>query len=156
MPCPIPAWSSPAAREKVEARKQENRVNFANVFLLAGCVTVLGIVGLYNAMSSRIYSRRREFAMLRAVGMTRGQLLRMLLYEGGLYGAVSGSAGDTGAVVVSEQLSPSIKRLDGAPVRMAAGRASAAVCVLLGLLAVLYPARQVSRGNLAESVKAQE
>lgn len=142
-------------REKVEARKQENRVNFANIFLLAGCVTVLGIVGLYNAMSSRIYSRRREFAMLRAVGMTRGQLLRMLLYEGGLYGAVSAVLGILGLLLC---LNSSLLPLKDWPEHLSVWlvAASAAVCVLLGLLAVLYPARQVSRGNLAENVKAQE
>lgn len=63
---------------------------FQNMFMLLGgllCV-IIGIVGIlnfFNAIMTGILSRRREFAVLQAVGMTNSQLKSMLIYEGLLY-----------------------------------------------------------------------
>lgn len=51
------------------------------VVVLAG----IGILNFINTMVTSILSRRQELAMLEAVGMTRGQLRRMLMLEGGYY-----------------------------------------------------------------------
>ena len=55
--------------------------------------TVIGIVGIlnfFNAMMTSILARRREFAVLQAVGQTRQQLKAMLVWEGLLYTLGSG------------------------------------------------------------------
>ena len=60
------------------------------MFLLVGGIlcAIIGLVGLlnfFNAMMTSILSRRREFAVLQAVGMTNRQLKTMLIYEGLFY-----------------------------------------------------------------------
>lgn len=67
---------------------------FQQMFLLIGGVlcAIIGLVGLlnfFNAMMTAILSRRREFAVLQAVGMTNGQLKTMLIYEGLFYAMAS-------------------------------------------------------------------
>lgn len=64
--------------------------SFRNMFLLLGGVlcAVIGLVGVlnfFNAIMTGILSRRREFAVLQAVGMTSRQLKAMLIYEGLFY-----------------------------------------------------------------------
>ena len=59
---------------------------FRQMFLLIGGIlcAIIGLVGLlnfFNAMMTGILSRRREFAVLQAVGMTPRQLKTMLIYE---------------------------------------------------------------------------
>lgn len=58
--------------------------------VLAIVVAIIGILNFLNAILTGIQARRREFAMLQSIGMTNGQLKRLLLGEGLIYVAVSG------------------------------------------------------------------
>ena len=49
----------------------------------------MGILNFFNAILTGILSRKREFAMLQAVGMTGRQLKKMLMLEGVLYGGMT-------------------------------------------------------------------
>ena len=63
---------------------------FCRMFSVVGtvlCVIVgmIGVLNFLNAMITSIMTRKREFAMLRSIGMTEGQLKKMLVYEGSWY-----------------------------------------------------------------------
>lgn len=63
---------------------------FQNLFMLLGgllcaIIGLVGILNFFNAIMTSILSRRREFAVLQAVGMTNNQLKSMLIFEGLLY-----------------------------------------------------------------------
>ena len=65
-------------------------VGFQNMFLLLGCIlcaiiSLVGVLNFINAVMTGILSRRREFAVLQAVGMTERQLRSMLVIEGLFY-----------------------------------------------------------------------
>lgn len=86
--------------------------SFQTMFLLLGgllCAIVgfIGILNFFNAIITGIFSRRREFAVLQAVGMTGRQLNTMLVYEGLFYAL--GSAG--AALVLSVMMSPLLGKL---------------------------------------------
>lgn len=53
--------------------------------LLALILAMIGILNFINTMVTSVLSRKQEFAMMEAVGMTGGQLKSMLCYEGGYY-----------------------------------------------------------------------
>lgn len=62
--------------------------------LVAGLLSAaVASIGVANAMQASVYSRGRELGVLRAVGMTRGQLLRLILAEGLVLGLVGGTVG---------------------------------------------------------------
>lgn len=89
---------------------REDFEGFRNMFAMLGGVLcfVVGIVGIlnfFNAILTGILSRRREFAMLQAVGMTGKQLKRMLVYEGVFYAL--------GAIAISSLLSAVFEPLAG-------------------------------------------
>lgn len=76
--------------------------DFQQMFLLLGgllcfVIGLVGILNFFNGIMTGILSRRKEFAVLQSVGMTRKQLNRMLIYEGLFYTA--------GAVLLSLLLS---------------------------------------------------
>lgn len=50
--------------------------------LLCGVIGLIGILNFLNAVMTSILSRKKEFAMLKAVGMTNRQLRNMLILEG--------------------------------------------------------------------------
>lgn len=53
--------------------------------LLAFILALIGILNFINTMVTSVLSRKQEFAMMEAVGMTGGQLKSMLCFEGGYY-----------------------------------------------------------------------
>lgn len=61
--------------------------------LIGGVLTaVIGIIGILNFINSTLTSivtRRREFAMMEAIGMTKRQLIRMLMLEGTYYAGLT-------------------------------------------------------------------
>ena len=80
---------------------------FQNMFLLLGgllcaIIGLVGVLNFFNAIMTGILSRRREFAVLQAVGMTGKQLKTMLVWEGLFYAL--GAAGI--ALVLSTALNP--------------------------------------------------
>ena len=80
-----------------KATARSEFAQFRQMFLLIGGIlcAIIGLVGLlnfFNAMMTGILSRRREFAVLQAVGMTNRQLKTMLIYEGLFYAMSSVAA----------------------------------------------------------------
>jgi len=53
----------------------------------------IGLVGLSSAFGALVLARRREFGVLRHLGMTRGQVARMLATEGVITAAIGVGAG---------------------------------------------------------------
>jgi putative ABC transport system permease protein len=49
-------------------------------------ITLIGVTNIVNTLDTNIKLRRREFAMLKSVGLTPGGFLRMLRYESLFYG----------------------------------------------------------------------
>ncbi|NIV39446.1 MAG: FtsX-like permease family protein, partial [Anaerolineae bacterium] len=48
----------------------------------------VGTFLIYNAFSMTVVERTREIGMLRAVGMTRGQVIGQILTEAGILGII--------------------------------------------------------------------
>ena len=70
--------------------------------LLCGVIGVIGVLNFFNGIMTGILSRKREFAVLQAVGMTNQQLRTMLILEGMIY-----TAGASGlAALLSLLLNP--------------------------------------------------
>jgi putative ABC transport system permease protein len=61
--------------------------------LLAVIAVVVASLGVINTLTMNVIERTREIGMLRATGMTRGQVIRMVLAEAGLMGLVGGLLG---------------------------------------------------------------
>ena len=79
---------------KSRSSYEESFSDAENTFLIIGAVLsfILGLIGLLNFVNSMITSisaREHEFAVLRSVGMTGGQLKSMIMCEGGLYAVIS-------------------------------------------------------------------
>lgn len=73
-----------------ESLKKEFSTETNMFSVIGGCLSfilaIIGILNLINAMVTSILSRKQEFAMMQAVGMTGKQLEQMLTMEGIWYG----------------------------------------------------------------------
>ena len=62
--------------------------SFAVTYLLEAIAIAIGMAGVAATFSAQTLARSKEFGMLRHVGVTRGQILRILALEGGSLSAL--------------------------------------------------------------------
>jgi putative ABC transport system permease protein len=67
--------------------------SFAVTYLLEAIAIAIGLSGVAATFSAQTLARAREFGMLRHVGVTRGQVLRILALEGGALTALGVACG---------------------------------------------------------------
>jgi putative ABC transport system permease protein len=134
---------------------QESQINqFLNLmYVLLALAVFIALIGIANALALSIFERTHELGLLRAVGMTRPQLRRMVRYEaviiavfGTLLGLVLGVA--FGMAMVQALSSEGISL--GIPV----GQLVVFVILagLAGLLAGVWPARRAARLDVLDAI----
>ncbi|MEU6722546.1 FtsX-like permease family protein [Nonomuraea wenchangensis] len=116
---------------------------------LLGLAILISLLGIANTLSLSVHERSRESALLRALGLTRPQLRRMLSIEAlvlGLVGALVGVVlgGLYGWVAV-------LAMLDGAILSVPVGQIVLFVALsgVAGVVASLLPARRAARASIA-------
>ncbi|MDX1375681.1 MAG: FtsX-like permease family protein, partial [Burkholderiales bacterium] len=92
----LPGGESLEIAEPGEIREISLRIfdrSFAVTYAIEAVAVLVGLFGLSTSLGSIVLARRREFGMLRHIGMTRGQIGRMLAAEGGLLALLGAAAG---------------------------------------------------------------
>lgn len=72
------------ATDNRELRRQMRAIlgeSFAYTHAIEAAALIAAVVGIMNSTMAAVYARRRELAVLRAVGMTRPMVLRMVIGE---------------------------------------------------------------------------
>ena len=75
--------------------------SFAVTYLLEAIAIVIGLFGVAATFSAQTLARAREFGMLRHVGVTRGQILGILAFEGGALTALGLATGFVLGLLIS-------------------------------------------------------
>lgn len=75
--------------------------SFAVTYLLEAIAVVIGLAGVTSSFAALAWSRRREFGVLRFLGLTRRDILAMLALEGVAAGALGAAIGLLCGVAVS-------------------------------------------------------
>lgn len=78
--------------------------SFAITYMLEAIAIIVGLAGVATTASAQANARKREFGMLRHIGVARGQIIAMLGIEGALLGAIGGLVGVTLGVAISQLL----------------------------------------------------
>jgi putative ABC transport system permease protein len=104
------------------------------VRILGGVTVVAGVVILAGAVSAGSVRREREVALLETLGMTRGQVVRMLATEYALSGLVAGAIGAVGGAALAWGVLEQWMELDFEP-RAAPLLAAVAATVVLSVVA---------------------
>ncbi|WP_322202682.1 ABC transporter permease [Acutalibacter intestini] len=123
-------------------------------YSLCGIIFLIGLMNMVNSALTSTVLRRREFAMLETVGMTRGQLRRMMVYEnsaGGVFGLA--------AFVVGSALSNALlARVFDVKVSAISLPAVGILLLLfaIGGVAAEFSYRLATRASLTERVKCEE
>jgi putative ABC transport system permease protein len=124
-----------------------------NVFyVLLALSVIVSVFGIVNTLVLTVFERTREIGMLRAIGMTRTQVRRMIRQESVITALIGGVLGIILGIILGGLL---IYKVDfivfSLPVTSLIVFALAAI--LVGILAAIFPARRASRLNILEALQ---
>ena len=136
-----------------ETKDIASALSFINYILLGfGIVALLvGTFIIYNTFSMIVAQRQRELALLRAVGASRKQVRRSVVFEAGVIGVIGSALGLAGGIGLAFGLHALLDAFDlGLPSGgLVMSARTVIVTILLGtivtLLAALTPARRAAK-----------
>ncbi len=141
-------------QDELEQRQRE-QINaiLALIYVLLALAVVVSLVGIVVTLILSIYERTRELGMLRAVGMSRRQVKRMIRFEAVITAVLGASAGLVLGIIFAF--------LMGIPLEGEGFVLSYPIPTLLailvlsalaGVLASIYPARKAARLDVLEAI----
>ena len=130
-----------------------------SLWAILGLGFVVGSLGVANTVTMNVLEKRRTLGLLRAVGMTRGQVTRMVVIESLLLGGAGGLIGLFGGVTTAWFIQLASQPLLGHPIEASFRPDVVAVNLLAALvitaIAAWLPARRAARLDLLESISAE-
>jgi putative ABC transport system permease protein len=122
---------------------------------LLGLAVVISIIGIANTMTLSVVERTRESAMLRALGLTKRQLRRMLTVEAlilGIVGAIvgvvlGGGFGMAAARTIRDDIVLAIPYGQIIAIVVGAG--------LAGMIAAVLPARRAAKSSIVTALASE-
>lgn len=166
-------WSAQAVADelssrwpyKVESWQQANaqlvsalNAQSVSTALIRAVVLVVVVLGIASVLVVSVVQKRREIGILRAMGATRGQVLRIFLLQGALVGALGSALGVLLAVLLIWAFTRFVTGADGLPLfnislpPLLALRV-AALATACGVLAAVAPARRAARLDPAQAIR---
>ncbi|MFB6894074.1 ABC transporter permease [Kitasatospora sp. NPDC056327] len=124
---------------------------------LLGMAVLVAVLGVINTMAMSVFERRREIGMLRAIGLDRRGIGRMVRLESLMIALFGGVVGVLLGVVIAwagtRSMANSFKDMSLVvpPLQIAFFLAAAA---LVGLFAALWPARRAARTDILGAIKS--
>ena len=149
----VPARSV-ETRDEFRTAGPANHAVLQILYALLGLSVIVSLFGVINTLVLSVFERTRELGMLRAIGMTRRQVRRMIRHESivtALIGATLGiGVGMFLAVLTTTALSKYgvVFAVPYATLIVFVG-----IAILAGMLAAILPARRASRLNILNALQ---
>lgn len=130
----------------------------ASTAVIRGVVLVVVVLGIASVLVVSVVQKRKEIGILRAMGATRGQVLRVFLLQGAVVGALGSVLGVALSWLLIVIFTALVRGEDGGPLfPIALGWAdvvSATVtATLCGVLAAVAPARRAAAMDPAQAIR---
>ncbi len=121
------------------------------LYVLLALSVVVSLFGIVNTLVLTVFERTREIGMLRAIGMTRRQVRRMIRAESVITALIGAAIGIVLGIVLAGLLIVRVEFIDFAlPIGQLVIFAVAAVIV--GLIAAIFPARRAAKLDPLEAL----
>lgn len=150
---------------KVESWQETNaqlvsalRAQSISTAVIRGVVAAVVVLGIASVLVVSVVQKQREIGILRAMGATRGQILRVFLLQGAVVGALGSVLGVLLAMLLVWLFTTLAVGPDGQPmfvIHLPPGTAAytALLATVCGVLAALAPARRAARMDPAQAIR---
>ncbi len=121
------------------------------LYVLLALSIVVSLFGIVNTLVLTVFERTREIGMLRAIGMTRRQIRRMIRWESVITALIGAAVGIALGIVLAALL---IWRVDFLVFTFPTTQVIVFVlaAILVGVLAAIFPARRAAKLNPLEAI----
>jgi lipoprotein-releasing system permease protein len=152
--------------QQIESWIQTNAQVFAaignqNVMsrLIRVFVAIVVVLGIASVLVVSVVQKRKEIGILRAIGATRGQMLRVFLMQGAMVGFSGALLGTALGLALVSIFSRILRSASGAPLFTLAFDFDLTLLVLsvatvLGVLAAVLPARNAANLDPAQAIRS--
>ncbi|MDD3223258.1 MAG: ABC transporter permease [Clostridium sp.] len=118
-------------------------------------VSLIGSVNIINTLTTNIILRKREFAALKAIGLTQRGLKKMIVLEGLLYGIVGTIYGSVISTILSYLM---FRQFQGIVILSwnipwVAIAIAGSAALIIGYISVLAPLGRIKRDNIIETIR---
>ena len=127
------------------------------IFALLGLALIIAVLGIVNTLALSVIERTREVGLLRAIGLSRSQLRRMITLESVVISLLGALLGTVMGLVFGIALMYSL-RDEGLEVISVPGGQLAVFLLLslvIGVLAAVFPARRAARLDVLEAIATE-
>ena len=124
------------------------------LYALLGLSVIVSLFGVINTLVLSVFERTRELGMLRAIGMTRRQVRRMIRHES-IVTALIGATLGIGVGMFLAVLTTTALSKYGVVFAVPYGTliVFVGIAILAGMLAAILPARRASRLNILDALQ---
>jgi putative ABC transport system permease protein len=137
-------------------RSQEQQINaiLGLVSALLSLAVLIALLGIVNTLALSVYERTRELGLLRAVGMSRGQVRRMIRWESVLIALIGGLLGLTVGVFFGWALVRALADEGVTDFAAPAGQLALFLVTagLVGVVAAVWPARRAAKLDVLRAI----
>ena len=149
----------PFPNAKVQTKQQfiDNQIAGLNailniLYVLLALSVIVSLFGIVNTLVLTVFERTRELGMLRAIGMTRRQVRRMIRHESVITALIGGTIGIVLGIVLGALL---VARVDFIVFSLPVVQLIifAIATIVLGIVAAIFPARRAARLNVLEALQ---
>jgi putative ABC transport system permease protein len=113
---------------------------------------VVSLFGIVNTLVLTVFERTRELGMLRAVGMTRRQIRRMVRHESVITALIGAALGIPVGIVLALMVGKAIE-YPAFTIPVGTLVVFIIAAVIAGLLAAIFPARRAARLNVLRALQ---
>ena len=126
--------------------------------IIRGVVLAVVVLGIASVLVVSVVQKSREIGILRAMGATRGQILRVFLVQGAVVGALGSLLGLRVAVALIWAFTTFVRGSDGLPLfqivlPLATAVQVALIATVCGVLAAVAPARRAAALDPAQAIR---
>ena len=145
-----------AVAVKQVAASEMGMMEKMNKFMLAlaGITLVVGLFGVVNTMMTSIHERIKDIGIMRAVGASRNQIIKVFIYESIIIGIIGGIFGYIAGTLLAYAIGPLI--FEGTTISYVSQYfpLSLALAILVAITATIYPAFRATRIKVADSFRS--
>jgi ABC-type antimicrobial peptide transport system permease subunit len=122
------------------------------LYVLLALSVLVSLFGIVNTLVLSVFERTREIGMLRAIGMTRRQVRRMIRHESVITSLIGAVIGIVLGLVLAGLL---IARIDFIDFAFPTGQVVvfAIAAIVVGIVAAIFPARRAAKLNPLEALQ---